>query len=129
MKKARTASTVPEIGAFSPAQIHAFRLRRHHLLDRTAKDLVTICRDVCGVQAQIMSAAQLQFWARNPAITPEAVNDALLNTRSLVKTTLMRQTLHLVPADDFLLYIAAQKTTRTRTVLVRMAKFKITREE
>jgi hypothetical protein len=128
MKKAHTSSSVTEIGPFSPAQIHAFRLRRHHLLDRTAKNLVTICRDVCGVQAQIMSAAQLQFWARNPAITPEGVHDALFKTRSLVKTTLMRQTLHLVPADDFLLYIAAQKTTRTRTVLVRMAKFKITRE-
>jgi hypothetical protein len=41
----------------------------------------------------------------------------------------MRQTLHLVPADEFLLYIAAQKKTRIGTVLTRMAKFKITREE
>jgi hypothetical protein len=129
MKKARTSSSSGETGSFSPAQIHAFRLQRHHLLDRSSKDLVTICRDVCGVQAQIMSAAQLQLWARNHAITPAAVNDALWKTRSLVKTTLMRQTLHLVPADEFPLYIAAQKSTRVRTVLVRMAKFKITPEE
>ena len=129
MKKARnTMKTSSEI-PFSSEQIHAFRLRRHHLLDQSAKDLVTICRDVCGVQAQIMSAAQLQLWARNHAITPAAVDDALLNSRSLVKTSLMRQTLHLVPADEFLLYIAAQRKTRVGTVLTRMAKFKITREE
>jgi hypothetical protein len=129
MKKTRsTTQTANEI-PFSSEQIHAFRLRRHHLLDQSAKDLVTICRDVCGVQAQIMSAARLQLWARNHAITPSAVNDALLKTRSLVKTSLMRQTLHLVPADEFPLYIAAQKKTRIGTVLTRMAKFKITREE
>jgi hypothetical protein len=129
MKKAcstmKTSSEIP----FSSEQVHAFRLRRHHLLDQSAKDLVTICRDVCGVQAQIMSAAQLQLWARNHAITPAAVDDALLNSRSLVKTSLMRQTLHLVPADEFTLYISAQRKTRVGTVLTRMAKFKITREE
>ena len=114
---------------FAADQVHAFRLRRHHLLDNTGKDLVTICRDVCGVQAQIMSAAQLQLWARNHAITPTAVNDALWKTRSLVKTTLMRQTLHLVPADEFALYIAAQKNTRVKSVLTVMARFRITREE
>lgn len=129
MRKAHNVPKISDAIPFTSEQIHAFRLRRHHLLDRSAKDLVTICRDVCGVQAQIMSAAQLQLWARNHAITPAAVNDALLNSRTLVKTSLMRQTLHLVPADEFPLYIAAQKKTRVGTVLARMAKFKITREE
>jgi hypothetical protein len=129
MKNSLSSVKISRSLPFSSEQIHAFRLRRHHLLDRSAKDLVTICRDVCGVQAQIMSAAQLQLWARNHAITPAAVNDALLKTRSLVKTSLMRQTLHLIPADEFPLYIAAQKNTRIGTVLTRMAKFKITREE
>jgi hypothetical protein len=129
MKKDRSSTKTSRGIPFSSEQIHAFRLRRHHLLDASGKDLVTICRDVCGVQAQIMSAAQLQLWARNHAITPAAVNDALLKTRSLVKTTLMRQTLHLVPTVEFPLYIAAQKKTRVGTVLTRMTKFKITREE
>src|SRR5215475_9789573 len=115
--------------AFTANQVHAFRLKRHHLLDRPAKDPVTICRDVCGVQAQIMAAAQLQLWARNHAITPAMVNDALWQKRSLVKTLLMRQTLHLLPAEDFPLYIGAQKNTRARAVLSVMARLKITREE
>jgi hypothetical protein len=129
MNKVRISSKISDDVSFTAQQIHTFRLRRHHLLDASGKDLLTICRDVCGVQAQIMSAAQLQLWARNHTVTPSMVNDALWKTRSLVKTTLMRQTLHLVPADEFPLYIAAQKKTRIGTVLTRMAKFKITREE
>jgi hypothetical protein len=128
----RKANNVPKTSAavpFTSEQIHAFRLRRHHLLDQSAKDLVTICRDVCGVQAQIMSAAQLQLWARNHAITPAIVNDALWKARSLVKTSLMRQTLHLVPADEFRLYIAAHKSARAKAVLSIMARCKITRDE
>ncbi|MCU1221903.1 MAG: hypothetical protein JWN42_3100 [Candidatus Angelobacter sp.] len=129
MKKARSSTKISHDAPFSSEQIHAFRLRRHHLLDRSAKDLVTICRDVCGVQAQIMSAAQLQLWARNHAITPGMVNDALWKTRSLVKTSLMRQTLHLVPADEFSLYIAAHKSARAKAVLSIMARCKITQDE
>src|ERR1044071_2467929 len=100
MKKACSSTKISDAIPFSSEQIHAFRLRRHHLLDRSSKDLVTICRDVCGVQAQITSAAQLQLWARNHAITTAIVNDVLWQKRSLVKTSLMRQTLHLVPADE-----------------------------
>jgi hypothetical protein len=129
MKKSRSTTKISCDVPFSSEQIHAFRLRRHHLLDQSGKDLVAICRDICGVQAQIMSAAQLQLWARNHAITPERVNDALWKTRSLVKTSLMRQTLHLVPADEFPLYIAAHKNARAKAVLSIMARCKITREE
>jgi hypothetical protein len=129
MKKNRSSTKISNDLPFTSAQIHAFRLRRHHLLDRSAKDLVTICRDVCGVQGQIMSAAQLQLWARNHAITPNEVSDGLWKTRSLVKTTLMRQTLHLVPADEFSLYVAAQRKTRVRAVLRVMATMKITPDE
>jgi len=41
----------------------------------------------------------------------------------------MRQTLHLIPADEFPLYIAARKRARAKAVLSIMAKCKITREE
>src|ERR1043165_8634701 len=129
MKKTRSSTKTSGEIPFSSEQIHAFRLRRHHLLDQSTKDVVTISRDVCGVQAQIMSAAQLQLWARNHAITPAAVNDALWKTRTLVKTSLMRQTLHLVPTEDFPLYIAANRSTRVNSTFSIMARFKITRDE
>jgi hypothetical protein len=109
--------------------ISRFRLGRHHLLDEPPADAVTICRDICGVQAQVMSSAFLQLWARNHAITRADVETALWQRRTLVKTSLMRQTLHLIPADEFPVYIAALKPSRMAGALRVMAKFGIVRDE
>jgi uncharacterized protein YcaQ len=115
----------PSVTASEVAQ---FRLERHHLQGDSA-DLVSICRDVCGVQAQIMSAAYLQLWTRNHAFRRAQIEDALWKKRTLVKTSLMRQTLHIIPADEFWLYISALKPSRLAGALRIMAKFGITREE
>jgi hypothetical protein len=113
--------------------IAAFRLRRNHLLpnhdDDTSADAVTICRDMCGVQAQVMSAAYLQLWTRNHVITRSEIEDALWKARTLVKTSLMRQTLHLIPADEFPLYIAALRPSRVAQAFRAMARFGMSREE
>jgi hypothetical protein len=109
--------------------IASFRLRRHHLLDHEPADAVTICRDVCGVQAQMMSAAYLQLWTRNHALTRTQIETALWKSRTLVKTSLMRQTLHLIPADEFPLYITALKSCRVAQALRVMARCGIEREE
>lgn len=106
-----------------------FRLRRHHLQDDVPADQVTICRDTCGVQAQVMSAAYLQLWTRNHAITRAQIETALWKNRTLVKTSLMRQTLHLIPADEFPLYIAALRSSRVAAALRVMARCGIDREE
>jgi uncharacterized protein YcaQ len=118
----------------SPIRIEAvanFRLRRHHLSDHPAqkKDVVTICRDMCGVQAQVMSAAYLQLWTRNHALTRAQIEDALWKTRTLVKTSLMRQTLHLIPTDEFPLYIAALRPSRFAQAMRVMERCGITRDE
>jgi hypothetical protein len=110
-------------------QIHALRLHRHHLLDREPASPLTLCSDVCGVQAQVMSAALLQLWVRNHALTRAEIEHALWQTRSLVKTSLMRQTLHVIPAEEFSLYIAALKRSRIRGALSVMARCKMSREE
>ena len=124
--QARKFNAIVSSGAYDIAR---FRLRRHHLRDTAAADAVTICRDVCGVQAQVMPAAYLQLWARNHAITRAEIESALWESRTLVKTSLMRQTLHLIPADEFALYIAAVRSSRVAGVLRIMARFGITREE
>jgi len=111
------------------AEIARFRLRRHHLLDEPPADAVTIARDMCGVQAQVMSAAYLQLWTRNHSLTRAEIEDALWQKRTLIKTSLMRQTLHLIPSDEFSLYIAAERPSRVAGALRVMARFGITREE
>jgi hypothetical protein len=110
-------------------EIARFRLLRHHLLDARPANLVTICRDVCGAQAQVMSAAQIAIWARNHSITRAAIGAALWQERGLVKTSLMRQTLHLIPTGEFALYITAIKKSRVAAVFNIMSKFGITMKE
>jgi uncharacterized protein YcaQ len=111
--------------------IASFRLRRHHLLNDPSRnqDAVTICRDMCGVQAQVMSAAYLQLWTRNHALTRAGIEDALWKSRTLVKTSLMRQTLHLIPTDEFAIYIAALRPTRFAQAMRVMERCGITHDE
>jgi hypothetical protein len=111
--------------------VASFRLRRHHLLDEPPEnqDAVTICRDMCGVQAQVMSAAYLQLWTRNHAITRAETEHALWKTRTMVKTSLMRQTLHLIPTDEFLLYVSALRPSRFAQAMRVMDRCGITRDE
>ena len=56
-----------------------------------------------------MSAAELQLAVRSTCLVTD-VRDALWKDRSLVKTWLMRGTLHLVPAADLPVYTAAMRT-------------------
>jgi winged helix DNA-binding protein len=88
-------------------QVHAFRLQRHHLdLRAPARDFTRVVSDIGGAQAQVMSAAELQIAVR-ARCTVADVRDALWKDRSLVKTWLMRGTLHLARSADLPLYVGA----------------------
>src|SRR5262249_39822264 len=76
--------------------------------------------------AQLMASAYLQLQVRNPRIAREHVEDALWKSRTLVRTSLMRQTLHVIPSDEFALYIAALRESRVATALRVMARFGMT---
>ena len=91
-------------------QVHAFRLERHHLIKRASKkDLANVTGDIGGAQAQVMSAAEMQIGVRADCAVSD-VRAALWKDKKLVKTWLMRGTLHLIPAQDLPLYTAALRT-------------------
>jgi hypothetical protein len=99
-----TGSVAAELGW---PQVHAFRLQRHHLNGRARKrDLARVVGEIGGAQAQVMSAAELQIAARAECKVTD-VRDALWKDRTLVKTWLMRGTLHLTRADDLPIFTAA----------------------
>jgi len=115
-------------------QVAAFRLERHHLIDplraaRAKDDIVRIAGDVCGIQAQVMSAAELALFARCRTTTRAEIQDALWHKRSLVKSSLMRTTLHLVPAAEYTTYVTALKASRVRLLHRIFARIKITEAE
>jgi hypothetical protein len=86
------------------------RLARSHLLERAPREqLVEVVREVCGVQAQVMAAAELAIGARVEGVTHEDVRAELWERRLLVKTWTMRGTLHLHPADELPLWTAATR--------------------
>ena len=86
-------------------QVAAFRLARHHLSERSpTKDLIAVASDMTGAQAQLLSAAQISFWARVRDLAPTHITDAL-HKRRLVKASCMRRTLFLVPSRDLAIFV------------------------
>ncbi len=90
-------------------QVHAWRLSQHCLSPRLQRrDLVEAARSTGGLQAQVMSAAELALWARVDSLARADIQTALWRDRTLVKTWAMRGALHLIAADDLPLYAAAR---------------------
>jgi hypothetical protein len=118
--------------SFTAAQAAAFRLARHHLGPRTKdgpriengprsmnqgpRTIVEICRDTGGIQAQVMSAAEMALWARRRTTTREEIQKALWTRRDVVRTSAMRLTLHLIPAGDLSTFIAALRPMSSATL-------------
>lgn len=87
------------------------RLAHQHLLQRRpARALLDVARDLCGLHAQVRSSAELAAAVRVDGLARSAVSRALWTDRTLVKTWAMRGTLHLLPADEYALWVAAQST-------------------
>ncbi len=83
-------------------QLRLARLRSQHLTDDTRLDgdVATVARAVCALQAQAFDAARHQVRVRSVGLTAGAVDRAFEQDRSVVRTWLMRGTLHLCAADD-----------------------------
>ena len=93
-------------------QVSAWRLVQHHLVERaTSERLLEVARDLIGIQAQVLSSAELALWARVRDMPPGTLSTLLWEKRSLVKTWSMRGTLHLFVASEFP-QIAAALSTR-----------------
>lgn len=86
-------------------QVHAFRLRRHHLAEPApVKSLLSVVADMTGAQAQLVSAAQLSLRSRIRDLEIADVEKAL-NKRTLVKAACMRRTLFLVPSKELAIFV------------------------
>ncbi|TXN31948.1 winged helix DNA-binding domain-containing protein [Lacisediminihabitans profunda] len=77
---------------------------------------------ICGVHAQIASAAELQLGVRMPVITRTDVRRALWTDRSLVKTYGPRGTVHWLPAADLAIWNGALSAIPARSGLPESAR-------
>lgn len=110
MIELKTKNNRNSLPTLSWSQVLAFRVHRHHLDHRAQlKSLETVVGDVCGVQAQLMSAAEIALWARVKSLRREDVERSLWKERTLVKTWCMRGATHLLPSKDLPIYVGALK--------------------
>ncbi|ADJ44697.1 conserved hypothetical protein [Amycolatopsis mediterranei U32] len=76
-------------------------LARQLLLERAGLPVLDAVAHLGGLQAQEPQEPFTGLWSRLRAFDPAAL-DALLTGRRVVRTHLMRRTVHLLPADDVL---------------------------
>ncbi len=78
-------------------------LTRQMLLARKKASLASAVAQVVGVQAQAARPAFIGLWSRVQGAMREKIA-ALLHDRTLVRATMMRATLHLVTASDYVTF-------------------------
>ncbi|MGW4232402.1 winged helix DNA-binding domain-containing protein [Streptomyces sp. NPDC004980] len=84
-------------------------LARQLLLDRADVPVLDAVAHLGGLQAQEPQEPYLGLWSRLRAFDPSALSDLLVR-RSVVRTHLMRRTVHLVTADDVLAWRARHES-------------------
>src|SRR4051812_46498954 len=111
-------------------RVAALRLTRQHLVERLPADrMLDVVREHVGIQAQVMSLAELQLNARLEGFRPSDVREALWSRRTLVKTWAMRGTLHLIASDDLASFVAAAPTRGQWGGAAWLNYFNVTAEE
>ncbi len=87
----------------SPRDLNRILLDRQLLLERHAIDPVSALERLFAMQAQLPRAPFLGLWARLKGFRRQDLLDAI-HARRVVRSTLMRGTLHLASADDVLAF-------------------------
>jgi hypothetical protein len=91
-------------------------LARQLLLDRDPRPALDAVAHLCGLQAQEPQEPFTGLWSRLRAFDPAALSD-LLTGRHVVRTHLMRRTVHLVTASDALAWRARHDAMLRQRVL------------
>ncbi|GAA2740876.1 winged helix DNA-binding domain-containing protein [Kitasatospora cinereorecta] len=91
-------------------------LARQLLLERADVPVLDAVAHLCGLQAQEPQEPFVGLWSRLHAFDPAVLSD-LLTGRRVVRTHLMRRTVHLVAADDALAWRARHDAMLRQRVL------------
>jgi Winged helix DNA-binding domain len=83
-------------------ELNRAALARQLLLERAPLPVCEAIEQVAGLQAQAAAAPYVGLWSRLPGFQRDDLTD-LLSSHQVVKASMMRATLHLTTARDFLL--------------------------
>lgn len=90
----------PSAGKLTLRELNRATLARQMLLQRKQIGAVEAIERLAGLQAQYSPSPYIALWSRLEGFEHDDLESALLN-RELVKTSLMRWTLHIVSARDY----------------------------
>jgi DNA glycosylase AlkZ-like len=93
---------VAAVDVLGPRALGRATLERQLLLHRDGRSALDAVEHLVGLQAQVPRDPYLALWSRLDGFRPEALAGLLLE-RKVVRTTVMRATIHLVTADDCML--------------------------
>ncbi|WP_062355879.1 winged helix DNA-binding domain-containing protein [Herbidospora yilanensis] len=91
-------------------------LARQLLLDRADLPVLDAVAHLCGMQAQEPQEPFVGLWSRLRGFDPASLSDLLVR-RGVVRTHLMRRTVHLVTADDVVAWRARHDAMLRQRVL------------
>jgi hypothetical protein len=100
MRMAQAGRAAGPAGRLGDSDLLARRARAQWLTERPGRTVAAVAAHLAGLQAQDAAAARLAVRARSHGLTAAAVRRAGGEERSVVRTWLMRGTLHLVAAAD-----------------------------
>ncbi len=76
-----------------------FTLSRHYLIEKAPRNnTIDVVGGILGLNAQGALNFQLSLWNRVADLDPGQIQNAMYNDRGLVRTWLMRNTVHIIPA-------------------------------
>ena len=98
------------------SSVLAWRVRRQQLGERAPrKKALSVVGRIAGLHAQLTASAELTLWARAGGLERDAVSRALWEERYAGQDVgVVRGTLHLLPAEELGLWVAAQGGLKPR---------------
>ena len=89
----------------TPEAAALFTLDRHHLIERAPREkAIEVVDNVLGLNAQGALNFQISLWNRVDDLDTDFIPSSLFEDRSLVRSWLMRDTVHIIPSKRFPLF-------------------------
>src|SRR2546421_8388151 len=96
-------------------ELNRATLTRQFLLERASLAPLDAIKQLAGLQAQLSNPPYIGLWSRLHAFQRHQLIQ-LLEQRQVVRTSMMRRTLHLTTTDDYMHFRPALRPLHTRTL-------------
>src|SRR6266567_8769636 len=96
-------------------ELNRATLTRQLLLERASLAPLDAIKQLAGLQAQLPNPPYIGLWSRLHAFQRDALTQ-LLEERQVVRTTMMRRTLHLTTAEDYMFFCPALQPLHSRVL-------------